>query len=198
MIKVLKKMVLVAPVVLLAGSCVHSIDPGFELSDEIHKDEDYYDKYQAATRGGDLIAKFDVRYRLHATYLSPEFRSALAKRVQKLYLDESAGAFEEATTKSGFIVTVYGLDRDTTDLANTNHWTLIFETKDGPVRPVLVRKINDKVRWRNFFETISPWTTDYLVVFDRASINPGAENLVEKPKTKLLLANGEGKVQLEW
>lgn len=178
--------------------CVSSIDKGFELNEEIYNDEDYYDKYQSATRGGDLISKFDIRYRLHATYLSPEFRNALVKRVQKLYMEDAAGAFEEASSKAGFIVTVYGLERETADLANTSHWTLIFETKDGPVRPVLVRKINDKIRWRNFFDTISPWTSDYLVVFDRAAVNPGAANLVEKPKTKLVLANGEGKVQLEW
>jgi hypothetical protein len=180
------------------SGCVSSIDKGFELNDEIHNDEDYYDKYQSATRGGDLIQKFDVKYRLHATYLSPEFRSALVKRVQKLYMEDAAGAFEEASSKAGFIVTIYGLERETVDLSNTSHWTLIFETKDGPVRPVLVRKINDKIRWRNFFETISPWTSDYLVVFDRAAVNPGATNLVEKPKTKLVLATGEGKVQLEW
>ena len=178
--------------------CVSSIDKGFELADEIHDDEDYYGKYQASTRGGDLINNFDVRFRLHATYLSPEFRSALVKRLQKLYMEDAAGAFEEASSKAGFIVTVYGLERETADLSNTSHWTLIFETKDGPVRPVLVRKINDKIRWRNFFETISPWTSDYLVVFDRAAVNPDATNLVEKPKTKLVLATGEGKVQLEW
>lgn len=178
--------------------CFSSVDKGFELSDEIYNDEDYYDKYQSATRGGDLIKKFDVRYRLHATYLSPEFRGALVKRIQKLYMEDAAGAFEEASSKASFIVTVYGLERETADLGNTSHWTLIFETKDGPVRPVLVRKINDKIRWRNFFETISPWTSDYLVVFDRAAVNPDATNLVEKPKTKLVLANGEGKVQLEW
>ncbi len=196
--KSIKSFVLVALSTLSILGCVSSIDKGFDLNDEIHSDGDYYDKYQSATRGGDLISKFDIRYRIHATYLSPEFRTALVKRVQKLYMEDAAGAFEEASSKAGFIVTAYGLERETTDLTNTSHWTLIFETKDGPVRPVLVRKINDKIRWRNFFETISPWTQDYLVVFDRASVNPGASNLVEKPRTRLVMANGEGKVQLEW
>ena len=184
--------------ILTQTGCVSSMDPGVEASDPPYADKDYYEHYQNATRGGDLIVKFDVRYRLHATYLSPGFRSALVKRVEKLYLQDAGGAFQEASSKAGFIVTAYGLERETVDLANTNHWTLLFESKEGPVKPVLVKKISDKIRWRNFFETMSPWTTDYLVVFDRAAVNPGAENLVEKPITRLVLANGEGKVQLDW
>ena len=35
-------------------------------------------------------------------------------------------------------------------------------------------------------------------MFDRAAVNPGASNLVEKPKTRLVLANGDGKIQLDW
>lgn len=196
--KTLTKFALAAISMHMTTGCVTSMDKGVKVSDDIYSDGDYYDKYQDATRGGDLIVNFDVRYKIHATYLSPEFRNALVKRVQKLYLEDAAGAFQEASSKAGFIVTAYGLERESVDLANSNHWTLLFETKDGPVKPVLVRKINDKIRWRNFFETMSPWTSDYLVVFDRAAVNPGAENLVEKPKTRLVLANGEGKVQMDW
>jgi hypothetical protein len=195
---------MVVPVVMsvsalsIASSCVSSTDPGVEVSDPAHDDSDYYPKYQAATRGGDMIVKFDIHYRIHATYLSPEFRSALVKRVEKLYLQDAGGAFQEASSKAGFIVTVYGLDRDTVDLTNTSHWTLLFDSKEGAVKPILVKKISDKIRWRNFFETMTPWTTDYLVVFDRAAINPHAEKLVEKPMTRLTLANGVGRVQLNW
>jgi hypothetical protein len=178
--------------------CVSSVDPGFEIADPPHEDNDYYAKYKRATRGGDLIYKFDVNYRVNATFLSPEFRAALVKRVEKLYLQDAGGAFQEASSKAGFIVTVYGLDRDTVDLTNTNHWTLQFDSKEGAVKPILVKKISDKIRWRNFFETMTPWTSDFLVVFDRAAVNPQAENLVEKPMTRLTLANGIGKIQLDW
>ncbi len=179
-------------------SCVSSWDKGIKASDSISADNSYYERYTSATRGGDLIVKFEVKYRVHATYLSPEFRTSLLKRANELYLEGAPDAFNEATSKAGFIVTAYGLDRDSVDLLNPNHWTLLFESKEGPVKPVLVKKINDKLRWRNFFETMTPWTTDYLVVFDRVAVNPGADNLVEKPITKLTMATGEGKIQLEW
>ena len=182
----------------LSVSCVSSMDHGVEASDPPYADKEYYTKYQDATRGGDLIVKFDIHYRLHATYLSPEFRNALVKRVEKLYLEDAGGAFQEASSKAGFIVTAYGLERESVDLTNTNHWTLLFESKEGPIKPVLVKKLSDKIRWRNFFETMTPWTTDYLVVFDRAAVNPGATNLVEKPVTRLTLANGEGVIRLDW
>jgi hypothetical protein len=179
-------------------SCVSSWDKGIKDSESISEDSAYYERYTSATRGGDLIVKFEVKYRIHATYLSPEFRTSLLKRANELYLDDAGDAFKEASSKASFIVTAYGQDRDSVDMLNPNHWTLLFESKEGPVKPVLVKKINDKLRWRNFFETMTPWTTDYLVVFDRVAVNPGADNLVEKPITKLTMATGEGKIMLQW
>lgn len=182
----------------LTFSCVSSVDKGVEEHERPHEDGDYYRKYQSATRGGDIISKFEILYRIHATYLSPEFRNALVERMGKIYLEDAGAAFQEASAKAGFIVTVYGLDRDTVDLSNTGHWTILFENKEGPVKPVVVKKISDKVRWRNFFETITPWTQDYLVVFDKTAVNPNAETLVEKPMTRLTMSNGEGRIRMDW
>lgn len=189
---------LILMVVFLASGCVQSMDKGVEEHDQLHEDGSYYKKYQNATRGGDIISTFDILYRVHATYLSPEFRSALVDRMSKIYLEDAGAAFQEASAKAGFVVTVYGLDRDTVDLSNPSHWTILFENKEGPVKPVLVKRIGDKVRWRNFFETITPWTEDYLIVFDKTAVNPNAENLVEKPVTRLTLANGEGRIRMDW
>jgi hypothetical protein len=180
------------------SACISSIDKGVEENERPHEDENYYKKYQNATRGGDIISRLDILYRIHATYLSPEFRAALVDRTGRIYMEDAGAAFQEASAKAGFIVTVYGLDRETVDLTNVGHWTILFENKEGPVKPVLVKKISDKVRWRNFFETITPWTQDYLVVFDKTAVNPNAENLVEKPMTRLTLANGDGRIQMNW
>lgn len=184
-------------ILLATSACVSSIDPGFELSRPLSDDKDYYASLQGATRGGDLIRDFGLEYRIHATYLYPEFRGQLAKRLQSLYVQE-AGAFTEADSKSGFFISVFGSDRDTVDLGNTNHWTILLEGKEGSTRPVLVRKITDKVRWRNFFEHVTPWSTEYLVVFDTPAANPGAENMVEKPHAKLVIANAQGKIAFNW
>lgn len=192
------RVLILATVYFSCAGCITSMDKGVEEHARPHEDGAYYKKYQSATRGGDVISTFDILYRIHATYLSPEFRSALVERLGKIYLEDAGAAFQEASAKAGFIVTVYGLDRDTVDLSNTNHWTILFENKDGPVKPILVKKIGDKVRWRNFFETISPWTQDYLVVFDKTAVNPNAENLVEKPITRLTLASGEGRIRMDW
>jgi hypothetical protein len=178
-------------------ACVSSIDSGFELAKPVSADKDYYRSYQDATMGGDLIRNFGLEFRIHATYLYPEFRSQLAKRLKELYVQD-AGAFADADGKSGFFITVFASERDSADLGNTNHWSILLETKEGPVRPVLVRKISDKQRWRNFFENVTPWSVEYLVVFDTPAANPGAENLVEKPHAKLVIAHAEGKVVLDW
>ncbi len=189
-----------APLIAIVAlsSCISSIDPGIELSRPPSDDKEYYQSYQEATRGGDMIRDFGLTFKIQATYLYPGFRAQLARRLKELYLQDTGGAFSEADSKSGFLVTIYGDGRDTADLANTNHWTVVLDGKDGQQRPVLVRKITDKQRWRNFFESVSPWSTDYLVVFDAPAANPGAANLVEKPHAKLIIAHGEGKITMNW
>lgn len=200
MIRHLGKWLLKASVlsVFAFSSCISSIDPGVELTKPPSEDKEYYRSYREATRGGNLIRDFGLSFKIHATYLYPGFRAQLARRLKDLYLQDAGGAFSEANSKSGFLVTLYGDERDSVDLANTNHWTVILETNEGPQRPILVRKITDKQRWRNFFESISPWSTDYLVVFEIPAANPGAENLVEKPRAKLVIAHGEGKITMDW
>ena len=182
----------------LNQSCITSVDRGVELSHTPHQDKNYYPQYMAATRGVDVIQNFVLKYRVHASYLYPEFRTAIAKRLQDLYLQDTSGAFTEAGGKSAFIMTVYSIDTDSADLANTNHWTVLLDSKEGPIRPVLIKKIADKRRWQNFFETMSPWSVDYLVVFDVPAANPGDAQLVEKPHAKLMIANADSKVQMDW
>jgi hypothetical protein len=178
-------------------SCVTSLDRGMDSTDTVSEDSDYYKAYQSATRGGDVIKNFGLEFRVHATYLYPEFRSKLALRLSKLYLQDMA-AFSEADAKAAFFVTIYNTDRDNVDLTNTNHWTVLLETKDAPMRPVLIRKINDKKRWKHFFTSISPWTTEYLVVFDTASVNPGSKQLLVAPYVKMTIATAVGRSVLTW
>ena len=182
----------------LSQSCVTSADRGVELSEKPHQDKSYYAQYISATRGVDVISNFILKYRVHASYLYPEFRNAIAKRLQELYMQDTSGAFSEAGGKSAFIMTVYGVENDSADLSNSNHWTVLLDSKEGPMRPILIKKITDKRRWQNFFETMSPWSADYLVVFDVPAANPGDAQLVEKPHAKLMIANADSKVQMDW
>jgi hypothetical protein len=181
----------------IASGCVSSVDPGVELADTIEQDQEYYASYQRATRGGDMIRDFGLEFRIHATYLYPEYKTQLLRRTKDLYL-QNGTTFGEADSKSGFFITVFGSDRDSTDLNNTNHWTIMLGDGGSMQRPVLVKKINDKKRWGHFFETISPWSADYLVVFDTPAANPGDSKLVAKPHAKLTIAHAEGKVILDW
>ena len=169
------------------------------MSKPIPEDHDYFESYQQATRGGDIIRDFGLEYRINATYLYPEFKAKVLKRVKEIYLQDT-GAFSETDSKSGFLVSIFGSDRDSVDLTNTGHWTILLSdgSQGAGVRPVLVKKISDKRRWGQFFSSISPWSTEYLVVFDAPAANPGAKNLVEKPHAKLTLANAQGKIDLNW
>jgi hypothetical protein len=185
-------------VLILTSSCVTSLDKGAKANEAPEDDGDYYPSLVQATRRADVIKDFEMIYRVNATYLSNEFRSSLNKRLDRLYFQNATGSFEEAASKAGFFVTIFSPDSRSIEITNSDHWSIFLETKDGKFKPSLVKRINDKLRWRHFFDSINFWSVEYLIVFDTASVNPATKSLVEKPITKLSLASGAGNVQLVW
>ena len=179
-------------------SCVSSVEPDIDLNTSAVEDQPYYSELTKATRERTIFKDFETRYIMTATYLSPEFRAAFAGRLERVYKRGEAG-FQEATTKAGFFVTLNapGGD-DRIDLTNVHHWTVLLESKDGPLKPVLIKRIDDKVRWRPFFPGVTHWSSEYLVIFDTPSVDANSAQMVAKTAIHLTLANADAKVSLTW
>jgi hypothetical protein len=186
-------------VLLCATSgCVSSIEPDIDINASVSEDRPYYDALTKATRERTIFKDFETRYIMTATYLSPEFRSAFAARLEQVYKRGEPG-FQEATAKAGFFITLNapGGD-DRIDLTNVHHWTVLLETKEGPIRPILIKHIDDKVRWRPFFPGVTNWSSEYLVIFDTPSVDANSPQMVAKTAVHLILANADAKVGLVW
>ena len=78
------------------------------------------------------------------------------------------------------------------------HWNIFFTTKEGDIKPVVVKKLNDKLRWTPFFDFVDPWSQEYLVVFDAPAGSGNSPELVEKNKVTLTFANADAQVSLVW
>ena len=177
--------------------CISSVESDVDVTDSPKEDHDYSRALEKATQERTVFKDFETRYRVTATYLSPEFRAAFGQRLERVYKKGEAH-FEEANQKAGFFVSIHSPDEDRTDLANPLHWTVLLDSKDGPLKPVLVKRLNDKERWRAFFDGVTSWTTEYLIVFDAPSINANSPDLVEKTNVGLTFANADAQVNLVW
>lgn len=181
----------------LTHGCVTAVESDVHAADAPNEDVEYEPALQAATVSRNLYKDFEARYAVAATYLSPAFRNAFTKRLTRVYKKDQV-QFEEAKTKAGFFVSVQMPGEGYTDLENPQHWTVQMETKSGSIRPILVKKLLDKERWRAFFPAVSQWSADYLVIFDAPSVDANSPELVAKTSVSLSLANADGQVVLAW
>lgn len=194
----------VVPAVLLMGllgpivtGCVSSIESDVDITPTPDQDKEYAAALAKATQARVVTIEFETRYQVTATYLSPEFRNAFTKRLERVYKNGEVH-FQEADQKAGFFVSIHAPFEDRTDLTNPQHWTVLLDSKDGPLKPILVKRVNDKERWRAFFDSVNEWTTEYLVVFDAPSVNANSPDLVEKTRVSLTFANADAQVRLTW
>lgn len=179
------------------GGCVHSIESDIEIADAPEDDRAYAPVLERSTKARSVFKNFESRYHIVTTYLSPEFRGAFTERMNRVYKTGVDG-FEEASAKAGFFVSVYAPSDERTDLSNQQHWSVLMKTPSGVLKPVLVKRLGDKERWRAFFSSVNTWTHEYLIVFDAPGVNPGSTELVEKTAINITFANADGEVNLTW
>lgn len=175
--------------------CSHS-GSHTSLNQDPVDDAAYIQDYEKATRDQQVIVNFESRYTITATHLSPEFRRAFGERYQRIY--ETPQPFlEETTTRVGFFVTFFGNDRDANDLTNDQLWSVQLVAGDRRLKPILIKRLDHKARWRPFFLAVNNWTQEFLVLFDLPSMSMD-EKLVNKPRLSLNIANADARVRLDW
>ncbi len=182
---------------LYVTGCVTTLDSDVEINPSVKQDSDYKTALQNATRDRKIFDNFETKYLVTATYLSPAFKTAFAKRIERVY-KQDYGRFDETSGKAGFFIAIHAPETERIDLANPAHWSVFLESKGGMVKPVIIKKINDKERWRAFFPSVSEWTTEYLIVFDTPAVDTSSTQVVEKLNLALTLANADAQVRLEW
>ena len=181
-------------------SCIYSVEDDVKVTPAPSEDADYSVALHKATKSRTVFKEFETRYQVTATYLSPEFRAAFAKRIEKVYIKSDIN-LSEATEKAGFFISIHSPIDDRVDLTNPHHWTVVLENssqKQSSVKPILIKKLSDKERWRAYFDGVTEWTSEYLVVFDLPSMNTSNSQLVDKIAITLTLANADAQVSLSW
>lgn len=185
--------ILAMPFVL--WSCITSQD-GVQVNPKPQEDETYLRAYESHSRKQNVFINFETRYTVTATYLSPEFRAAFAKRFESLY-SAPQPFLEEASSKAGFFVTIFAPEDEGYNLTDDQLWSIQLRSAGKTHKPFMVKRLGDKDRWLPFFVDVHRWSQEYLILFDTPSISTG-DKLLDKKDLALLFANADAKVTLNW
>ncbi len=182
---------------LMLCSCIKSSEKEITLPLPVDKDAAYTQSYNKATASYEIINNFETRFTVKTTLLSSQFRQAFAGRYQSLY-NESAPVLTEASQKTGFFVSVYAANEQLNDISDVNLWTIQLIKGNETLRPSKVQRLRDKDRWRPFFTDITPWSHEFLVIFDTPAPITGDQDLVYTKESRLVLSNQDGRVTITW
>ena len=191
------RLCLLATLGSFASSCITTLDEQVEIHAESLEDSEYATTYMAVTNQYEVIENFETKYVISASYLTHEFRNAIATRHQKIFSDP-APILSEASSKTGFFITLYVANDEAADLRDQNLWSLTLKQGSQKIPPVLVKKLSRKERWRTFFPSINLWTQEYLVLFDSPATGSGEQKLLEESQQTLMISNADAQVKMTW
>lgn len=193
--KSLFKLVTGVLVLVTVAACQTTNDEGVETATAIEADTDYYSSYTKATRSKTVHDEFKTRFSITSTFLTTDFRNAMAKRHLELF-QESQPVLGEASDKAGFFISAHVSNEDLADLRDERLWNIFVDSPSGPIQPVLIKKLREKEQWKAFFPEVNLWTEEYLVLFD--SSFGDSEKLVQKDAVRLMISNRHAKVSFNW
>lgn len=182
---------------LLLAGCVTSVESEVDIHKTVYQDKDYNNAYTKASNHFQVITNFETRYELHGTILSQPFRNALAKRYEDLF-GEPQPMLEETSNKLGFFVSLYTMNKDINDLSDQDLWNIQLTQNGKTYKPVTIKKLSKKERWQPFFAYMTPWSKEYLLLFDMPEGGIPSDDMVKSNPLKLVLTNADARVAIAW
>jgi hypothetical protein len=167
------------------------------IHDSPHEDDDYIEALEKATVDIEVNDNFQTEYQLSATYISPEFKDALNKRVQSIY-DNPNTDLVNSDSKSGYFISVFAPDTQLMNLTDSNLWSIHLKSADKKYTPLKIKKIYKKEKWEAFFPYISAWSQEYFILFEKDQIDASLGKMVSNPPTELIFSNSKTKSILTW
>ena len=107
-------------------------------------------------------------------------------------VDDVSFSIEEG--KTVFFVSLFSPSYELTSLTEGKHWTILLEEKDKKLKPYSVTKVHAKNKWSHFFPFISPWSQEFIIVFNKEENDKTAfEN-----KKNLILSHAKAETSMRW
>lgn len=183
------------PCALLA--CVTSVEKDVTVHESVPEDSAYSQALDGVTAQFEVIKNFETRYEVQASALTQEFRTALGSRYEKLF-NERHPLLSDASDKLAFFVSLYTMNKDVNDLTDEQLWNVQLQNGGALAKPRRIERLSKKERWQPFFPYITPWSKEYLVIFDKPDGGEPSQEFLKKSQIQLILTNADGKVSMNW
>lgn len=174
---------------MLLSACLHRIDHRVEALPDITSDRGYANIYRSATRTSRVYRGLEHQFSVNATHLSTAFLQAFRDR-HRLLTDNHDDIFgNNARLQTAFLVSL--ATPIPSDLRDYLTWTVQLRKGEKSTDPISIRKIRNKNKLELFFRNVTPWSSEYLLVFDPPShqqTNP----------LQLVVGNSRARVRLSW
>lgn len=168
-------------------ACLHLFDARVVLLPAISEDTNYAEVYRRATRTSRVYHNLDHQFSVRATHLSQDFLSAF--RIRHRFLTTGDQDMFANQPQTAFMVSLESpLSADLRDYLT---WTVHLQQGDTRHDPLVIKRINNKPKLELFFQNVTPWSQEYLLVFASQEDTPISP-------IQLVLGNSRAKVQLSW
>jgi hypothetical protein len=189
----------------LALAACASAPPPVSLADGWPRPAPYADTVRAWTRSGRLVKDFDLVLDVHATFLSPAWRSAyVAERAKRERMGSAAHEALEAEERARadeayeveLLVSTHDADENDLHKGERSMWRIALIDAEGhEIRPQSVeRDRRQRATIRAYFPELDDFHTAYRVVFPRQQALLGETSR----GFELSLASARGAVVLAW
>jgi hypothetical protein len=83
------------------------------------------------------------------------------------------------------------------DLPDEWNITLKVGEDSTGIRPLFIKKVREKAKFKLFFPSIHSWSREFIILFDQAPISL-SEKLVEEQSLELTIAGTQGQAVFRW
>lgn len=175
---------------MLLSACLHRLDHRVEALPDIGSDHRYTSVYDNATRTSRVYRGFEHQFSVNATHLSPAFLQAFRAR-HRLLSDNHDDIFTRSAQhrQTAFLVSL--ATPRPADLRDYLRWTVRLHNGESSADPVVIKKIRNKDKLELFFRNVTPWSREYLLVFESLP-------QTHADRLQLVLGNSRARVQLSW
>lgn len=181
---------------ILSLSCI-SPQGGVQSNLTIKEDKTYFPVYQKHTQKFEVIKNFKTHHIIQVTLLHPEFLKQFSDRYKRLYNDNKPIFEDDFSKKYGFFISAYSHNREISDLADNNYWNIALKDKNKLITPFLVKELTTKEKWKPFFTELTPWSREYLVIFD-LPMTYRQSDLMVNPSKQLFISSSHGKITAKY
>lgn len=167
---------------------MHLLDSRVQTLPSISKDNSYSRVYRHATRTSRVYRNLTHQFSVKATLLTDVFLHAFRQRHS--FITEENDSLLNTTQENQQVAFLITLESPSeAELNDPLFWTVQLQSGEISLTPAVIKRISNKTKLELFFQGITPWSKEYLLIF---------KPTYNADKMRLVVGNARAKVKLDF